>query len=137
MGYLARLTVAGANANAVRDYQRERARALDAAVRATEIGINRYTLPAAGNEYANLISTTRTYDVPTLGDVDGDTSWMDVLNTAVGQVSQGVSNLIGGRPQSTTIVQAAPAKAAFPWMTAAVIGGGALAVFFLLKKRRR
>lgn len=135
MGYLQRLTVQGANANAVRDYRYERDRALSAAVASVETGINRFASPEATNPYSQLIAT-RVYDVPGIGDVDGDTSWMDVLNTFVGQVGQGVSHVIGGKPQ-TTVINQAPPKPAFPWVPVVAVAGGAAVLLLLLRKKGR
>ncbi|MGK2953686.1 MAG: hypothetical protein ACSLEZ_15055 [Thiobacillus sp.] len=135
MGYLQRLTVSGATANAVRDYQRERSRAQNAAITSVETGINRFASPESTNAYSQLIAT-RLYDSPGIGDVDGDTSWMDVLNTFVGKAGEGVSNLIGGRPVTNNIV-AAPPKASFPWIPAIAVAGGAAVLLLLLRKKGR
>lgn len=143
MGYLARLTPAGAQANAVRNYRQAQRNEFGAAVTAVETGISRWASPAARNPYSQLIAT-RQYDVPGLGDPDdstlamgaagssstGSTGWMDILKTFVNQVGIGVATKIGGRPPVV-----APKPAGFPWGTALAVGGGALALVMLLKKR--
>lgn len=134
MGYLQRLTVAGASEYAVPDYRRERARALGAAVDVTESALTRYST-GRNNRYSNLLAT-RVYDSPGIGDVDGDTSWLDIANTFVGAVGTGVSNLIGGKPQ-TTIINQTPAAKPFPWLTVGAVAGGAGLLFLLMKRRRR
>lgn len=133
MGYLQRLTVPGANAYAVRDYDRERARALRAAVDSVEGSLTRFAPPS--NPYSRQLAT-RLYDSPGIGDVDGDTSWMGVLNTAVGNVSQGVANLIGGRPQ-TTVINQQPEPKSFPWVPVVAVAGGAAVLLLLMKRGRR
>lgn len=103
-------------------------------------------IPRARSPY-NRALTTNVYALNGLGDtehlpaaVGGGAnpvggSWFNVLNTVVGNISQGVACKISGACKPTTPLMLAGGGSSVPWDKVALAGGGALLLVMMLRRR--
>ena len=127
------LTLRGARSAASR-YRMDQATDMARAVQGVETGISRYAQKANRNPYHQLLVEAGD------GQGLGDTGWLDVVNTFVGQIGGGLGRKLGG-PETQVVNTPAPAPSSPSWVKPVVIGGGVLLVggmiFAMTRKKGR